>query len=82
MEFKAGAEMICPECQIGILSRGYCPFCEAVIEEFKTENYQVRIMRPKRRDAGQNSDRIQASKSLYQTPAFRPGGSQAEDLDS
>jgi hypothetical protein len=77
MEFKAGTEMMCPECQIGILSRGYCTFCEAVIEEFETENYQVRIMRPKRRDAGQNPNRIPASEIMRQTPPFSIGGRQA-----
>jgi hypothetical protein len=74
--------MICPECQIGILNNQYCPFCEAVIEEFKTEDYQVRIMRPKRRDVNQNHDWIQASKSLYQAPPIDTGSSQAEDLDA
>ena len=74
MEFKAGVEMICPECHIGILSQGYCTFCEAVIEEFKTENYQVRIMRPKRRNTGQDFNRIPASKTLRQTPPFSTRG--------
>jgi threonyl-tRNA synthetase len=82
MESQTGAEVICPECQIGILSRGYCTFCEAVIEEFNTENYQVRIMRPKRRNAGKNPDWIQASKTMRQAPPFRIGSGQAEDLDT
>jgi hypothetical protein len=82
MEFKAGTKMTCPECQIGTLSGGYCPFCEAVIEEFKTENYQVRIMRPKRRNVGQNPNWIQASKTMRETQTFHSGSGQTQDLDT